>query len=498
MNAHIGRRLGLGLAALTLAAAACGSTVPKALLQQQFNGQGLLQPGAVPSAGGSIPGVTVPGLAGSAGSTGQLSGSTGAAGGSGGLGPGVTASTIYIGTVEVRNQSAANSQLGVANANADNPDYRGAYDTAMDDVNAHGGVLGRKLVPVWAEFDTTSSQTISQQGQAACATWTQDHKVFAFLADVQGGSTQACAEQAHVVDIIPAGDSTPESFQQYPHYIETSGMNLVREGIVTVKGLHTQNYYDPGAKLGIVTWDLPNYHEALDRGYGPTLQSYGVSQAIPPAFIHAPQTYNDLGGMNADINNAVLKFSSQGIDHVMIVDGAAGICAGACLGYEFLNQAQSQNYTPRYGFNDYNYADTSVNNLYPASQLHGSVAVVWDDQLSSQDVDKQHPNAARDKCLHLMEAHGVPDSQPNERYVALSACEQVWFLQAAISHLGGVPLNADNFIRAANQIGSSFQSLVAYATYIGPNQHDGESAARNEAFFDDCTCYRYTSGIYRV
>jgi len=495
MNVHAGRRLGIGLAVLALAAAACGSTVPHAELERLLAGQGGLGPGG--TAGANIPGVTIPGSAGSAGSTGQLSGgSTGAAGGPGGLGPGITSSTIYVGTVEVRNQSAANSALGAGGG--DNPDYRGAYDTAINDVNSRGGVAGRKLSPVWAEFDTTSSQTISQQGQAACDTWTQDHKVFAFFGDVQGGQTQACAERNHVVDIIPAGDSTPETFQQYPHYLETSGMNLVRMGPVTVRGLHTQNYFDPGLKLGIVTWDLSNYHEALDRGYLPTLSSFGVSLAIPPVFVHAPQTYNDLGGMNADINNAVLKFSSQGIDHVMIIDGAAGICAGACLGYEFLNQAKSQNYKPRYGFNDLNYADTSVNNLYPADQLHGSVAVVWEDQLSTQDVDKNHPNAARDKCLNLMKAHSVPTDGSNQRYVALSACEQVWFLQAVISRMSGTTLNADNFIRAANTIGSSFQSLVTYQIFLGPNQHDGASAVRNEAFYDSCTCYKYTSGIYRV
>jgi hypothetical protein len=417
---------------------------------------------------------------------------------SGGLGPGITKTSIYVGLVDVKNQGAANSALGATGTTSD-IQYRKPYDIVINDLNAKGGIWGRKVVPVWATIDTTSSQTIDQQGEAACATWTQDNKVFAILGGVQGGVTEECTEKAHAVDVVPAGDSTPDTFRRYPHYVEVSGMNIVRQGPVTVKGLNAQGYYDKGARLGLITWDAPNYRQAISTGYLPQLKSIGVTPATDTAYVHVPASFNDLGGMNSDINSAVLRFSDQHIDHVMIVDGAAGVCAGACLGFEFLNQAESQKYRPRYGFNDYNYADTSVDNLYPHQQLTGSVAVVWSDDSKTQDTGWK-TNTSREDCYKLMRDHGF-DYDPtndNQMYVIRAACEELWFLKATVTRLGSAVLNNDNFMAAVNTIGTSFHSLNTYVATLSTNQHDGVSAVRNQTYFDSCTCYKYTSGPYRV
>jgi hypothetical protein len=378
-------------------------------------------------------------------------------------------------------------------------DWKKPYEIVIADINSKGGIAGRKVAPVWAEIDTTSSQTIDQQTQASCATWTQDHKVFAILAGDAGGIIQECTEKAHGVNIIPAGDSVPDDFRRYPHYVEPSGMNIVRMGPVSVRGIHTQGYFDKGAKVGIVTWDQDNYRESITNGYMPALRSIGVTLATQTAYIHAPQTFNDLGGMNSDINSAVLRFSGQDIDHVMIVDGSAGICAGACLGYEFLNQAQSQDYHPRYGFNDFNYADTSVDSLYPHEQLKGSVAVVWGDPDAAHDVG-YHLNKSREDCYKLMRDKGFDfdATNDNQTYVIRTACEQIWFMRAVVAKLGSATLNNDNFMAGVNQIGSSFQSLSTYVSRISATQHDGASAVRNEAYFESCTCYKFTSAPYEV
>ena len=181
---------------------------------------------------------------------------------------------------------------------------------------------------------------------------------------------------------------------------------------------------------------------------------------------------------------------------------ASRLCSGACLGFEFLNQAQSQGYHPRYGFNDYNYADTSVDTLYPHQQLSRSVAVVWSDDNASQDVG-WHTNRAREDWYALMKKHGFdlnPDdaNYDNQAYIVRAACEQFWFMRAVTQKIGNAVLNNDNFMAGVNQIGSSFPSLNTYVARLGPNKHDGASAVRNEQYFDSCTCYRYTSAPYEV
>ena len=493
------RRLMVALAGLALAVTACGSTVPKAQLQAALanGGQGGIggagaTTGALGGTTGALPGATTTGV--TTGTTGLTTGTTGTLSGGGPLGPGITKTTINIGFIHVKNSEAGNAALGFEGQSLDD---QTPYRIVIDQINSQGGVAGRKINPIWAVFDTTSSQTIDQQTQAACATWTQDNKVFAILGGGQGGIVEECAEKEHGVNIIPAGASIPDTFRRYPHYLEISGMNLVRMGPVTVKGIASQGYFNGNPKLGIVTWDEPGYHTALADGYLPALRSIHVSPATPIAYIHAPQTYNDLGGMNSDVNSAVLRFSGQNIDHVMIVDGSAGICAGACLGYEFLNQAQSQKYYPRYGFNDYNYADTSIDTLYPHQQLPGSVGVIWSDDNATKD-QGWHTNKAREDCYALMRSKGFdwkPDND-NQAYAVRAACEMLWFFRDVVAKMRGATLNNDNFMAAVNQVGTSFQSLNTYVSRLSSTQHDGASAARNEAYFTSCNCYKFTSAPY--
>jgi len=494
------RRLWL-LVVLAFTAVACGSTVPKSQLQALLNGtqnqnQGLATTGGLGSAVGGTTGGVIPGAAGgTTGGTGALGGAGSVATGNNTLGPGITKTSIYVGLIDIKNSSAGNAALGAQTGSA--VDYRRPWNIVINDLNSKGGLWGHKIVPVWASFDVTSSQTIDQQAQAACATWTEDNKVFAIFAGAQGGVVEGCAERAHAVNVLPAGDSTPDTFRRYPHYIESSGMNIVRQGPVTVKGLSAQGYYDKGLRLGIVTWDAPNYHEALQSGYLPTLKSVGVTPATQTAFIHVPASFNDLGGMNSDINSAVLRFANQHIDHVMIVDGSAGVCAGACLGFEFLHQAQSQGYHPRYGFNDYNYADTSVDSLYPHQQLSGSVAVVWSDNNTAQDAGYK-TNRSREDCYALMHKYGwdFDATSDNQTFEIRSACELLWFSRAAIAKMGKAILNNDNFVAGVNLLGTSFHPLSTYVARFSATQHDGVVAVRNERYYDSCTCYRFTSAPY--
>ena len=490
------RPLALLAASLMLFAAACGSTVPKAQLQQALAGgqnQGLApgavstapgQPGSVPAGGAPTgvaigPGAVVPGIS---------SGGT--------LGPGVTDSTIYVGGVYLKNGGEGNAAAGAANL--DPGDFRKVYNAVIEQINKEGGVAGRKLSAVYAEIDVTSSQTIDQQAQSACAKWTQDNKVFAIVAGIQGNVVQECTEKAHAVNIVAgAGSSLPDDFRRYPHYVEVSGMNLVRMGSVTVSGLKAQNYFDPGAKLGIITWDATNYRISLEHGFLPALKKVGVTPATQPVYVHVPQSFNDLGGMNSSVNSAVLKFADLGITHVMIVDGAAGVCAGACLGYQFMNQAESQQYRPRYGFNEYNYADSSVGTLYPARQMPRSVAVVWSDDEEADDVGWR-PNPARERCYKLMRDKGVPMENDNQLQSARAACEQLWFMRAVVAKMGNAVLNNDNFMSAVNTMGTSFQPIDTYLSRLTATQHDGASAVRNQAFFESCTCFQYTSNPYLV
>src|SRR5687768_15375857 len=177
--------------------AACGSTVQAPEQATQITGDELgggisaddvLPPGAtinkkgqVVSASGEVLGTAeefgldVPGSdSGGAGTT--AGGTTGGVGGGGGggsaaaLGPGVTDDKIYLGIIWI-NAGAANQGLAGQSLESDS---RKAYNAMIEEVNKAGGLGGREVVPINHEFNGSSSETIAQQAQAACARFTQD------------------------------------------------------------------------------------------------------------------------------------------------------------------------------------------------------------------------------------------------------------------------------------------------------------------------------------
>ena len=522
----LARTLALLTAAL-LAATACGTTVPPEVQQQiqQASGNELgistattapgLPPGAHVNAKGQVVnaqgevigdaedfGLSAgpSGSGGAPGGVGNATGPAGAGSGSGGggegaaaAGPGVTASKIYIG-VPWSDAGAANEAFTGAQLNSD---ARKPYDAMIEEINKAGGIAGRQVAPIYKEVSATSSETSDQQDQAACSRWTQDYKVFAMVA--ASDILRECAEKAGAVTLSPVSVSVPEDFQRYPHYVEISGMDLYRVGDVTVTGLDREGYFSGGAKLGVVLWDEPNYRAALENGYMPALRKRGIRLATEPAYISSPQTADDLAAASADVNNAVLRFQSQGITHVLLLDGNTPLCRGACLGTLFLRRAESQAYRPRYGFNPGNSpAAAQEAGLYPSEQLRRSISVEWTDADEAAD-EGWRLNKARERCYEIMRKHNVPLGNANEQADARSACQTLWFLQMVINvKMPGDVINADAFIQGVNALGWGFASPTSYAVHFSPTQHDGIAAARNMKYVTSCECYRYVTDPYRV
>lgn len=517
------RRAGL-VTIMVLVAAACGSTAPPALQQQaqQAGGNELgavaaptLPPGAhinkkgqVVNAQGEVIGDAEDfGLSG--GSSGGVDGSgdtTGATGPGGGgdlggggsgssaLGPGITSSKIYVGIPYQDSGSANSAAFGVPL----DVDARKPYNAVIDEVNKAGGILGREIVPLYYKFDAASSEPIDQQSQDACAYWTQDNKIFFLLGADATGILQECAKKAQVSQIYVGPGFLPEDYQNYPNYIDIDGINLVRTGSVTITGLDNENYFGKAPKIGIVTWDDSDYRAQLERGFVPALKAHGQQLGTDPAYASPPQTVNDLAATSADINNAVLRFQTDGITHVMILDGPSGLCAGGCLTTLFLQRADKQKYYPRYGFNGRNGVQgLRDSGLVPDDQLKRSINVEWEDNDESAD-EGWHVNKTREQCYALMRKHNVPMENVNQQGFARFACEQLGMMVEGASRLGKAVLNAPNFTAAVNTIGWDFQSASSYAVHYSATQHDGTAAARNQKFVNSCNCYKFTTDPYKV
>jgi hypothetical protein len=402
------------------------------------------------------------------------------------LGPGITATTISLGIPYCSDCAAANSAAG---AGGEDPgDTRRYTQAVLDDVNSRGGVLGRKLVVVWHQI--SASDNVDTSEQAACATWTQDHKVFAMV--FQGEIIYQCAKKAGVI-AYGAGGSGP-LYARYPNMFAPEDIRLERLGGVTVKAMVHAGWQKPTTKwptgkIGLITWDDNDYKYAMNNGWLPALHAAGLKEK-DVRYIAVPQAGGALADASAAISSAVLAFRQEGIDHVFISDGNAGIFTGAGLTLLFLENAKSQGYYPRYGFNSNNAPGWS--NL-PADEESGMLAVDSFDAKAASDQGTT-TNGPRERCYALMRKRGLPVGDDQTHYVALAACDPVWFVEAVLRRTQGTTL--PYMIAAAESLGTSYRSPYLYGTKLGPGLHDGANLFRNSLFDDGCSCMKYSSKPY--
>jgi hypothetical protein len=403
----------------------------------------------------------------------------------------VTATTINVGGIYYPDAAAADSALGAANSNPG--DVQAETNAMVAYINAHGGVAHRKVVMVWHTGST--ADPAAQTMQNACSTWTQDHKSFIIPAGANPILDQ-CVDKAGIVGIGEnfVEETTP-ALRQSPSVVVLDGFSIDRSERITVEGLAQQGYFTKGAKVGIVTWDESDYRYAVSAAALPALSRLGITN-VAQSYVAVPQSYSDLGATSSSVASAVLQFHSQGIDHVMLFDGPAGINSDGVLVLEWMQQANSQRYYPKYGLNTTS-GFSSLASDYPQQELVGSVGVGWfpSSDLSTADYNALPQSANEKTCTKVMSDAGQAPSNPNQEGVEFGICDEFFFLQQAFAGIPG-PLNQQDAMAAIDRLGTSFEDLTTIGTNFSASQHDGANLVRNMSFDSSCDCYKYTSGAY--
>lgn len=494
--------------------AACGSTVGTAERRAESaltgaDGVEVLADGGIGSSG---PGAGAAAPAGSggraAGRTSAGAGATGSAAagaGSSAVGPGVTADKIYVGLSYAVNSSAANTAIGAAGITQGDP--KATNQILIDDINARGGIAGRKIEPVWHEVDGASTATYDVIDQERCDAWTQDNKIFVAMAspEAEAGTLQQCLHNRGAL-LLSSDLTTSDAarFRRFPYYVEIISMNLDRIAVAEVAALKAQGWFDgwnpaagaPGAnpvKVGVVTYEGPTWAHAVDQSLVPALRALGHAPAanniirIPPENATA-----DAGAIGAATSSAVLRLRGDGVTHVIVFDHAA------LLTLFFMRAADSQEFRPRYGLNTQNGAQALMEGAtVPARQLIGSKGIGWfpplDIPAADNHRDGPYSNAERRRCLALLEGKGQTFDSSNAESIAMNICAEWWFFRDAVAASGGV-LNRDGFMAGVGKLGTSFLAAGNFANRFSSTQHDGVDAYRHYAFNEQCTCMRYTSG----
>ena len=512
MSSRHSRAVALSAVLLAGATAACGSTVP---LTQSLDGQSGasgLQSGQAPngtaegpsngdatagstsadgsttgsaSVGGQAGGKATPGLATPTG-PGQSAprNTAGVATSQGAVLPGITPTSINIGIhyVDTAAVNAAVSSTGAEGSAAG--DIRAQYRAVASYLNAHGGLAGRKIRLVEHEVDISSDT--STAAQAICENWTTDNKVAAGLGATAQGEFEILVSCLAKRNTLAIGTNynvgARSAFRRYrPYYYAPAALEMVTAGRAYIEGLAAQRYFSPDVKVGILVYDSPEFREAMRDGVLPALRRQGVTPT-ETIWITPPSALSDQGKLVSDIQAATLKMKAQGVTHVLFLDGNASIS------YFFMKQAESQNYTPRYGLSTLSYPSFLQAN-FDADQLGDALTVGW---MPTQDVDMPHlpPNQARALCQKIMKDASLEATVQTDLTIQLSICSNFFLLKAGLD--AATELSADAFAQAIASLGTT--NVTAASGLLDSYAEDkawGAAQYHVGAYSTSCSCFSY-------
>lgn len=407
--------------------------------------------------------------------------------------PRISASTIPIG-IEYLDLTQL-STFGGALTGADFSlagDPKRQAQAFVDYINAHGGVAGRKLAPVFKQYNLQNAGTASsrsQEAQAACTQFTQDHHVFMMMTVRQGDGTLDCAKRTNTIFMpnYPTNALDAEGAKQYPDYYTPATPSYDRKNAGLVRGLVTQRrFFNPGSKLGLMIVDEPAARRAVTRSLLPALaaeagiRSSDVVQVVYPDPISSPWT------------NYVLQMQQAGVTNVIFPSGVGG---GPPV-VAFMQAAENARYRPLYGLTD-EAAPGGLLMTVPREQysrVHGVVSqpsFIGLEQETSGTRQGRTANAADNRCREILRSVGEPENGG-----ALGGCDQLFFFWEVLQR--SPTLTVGGFRQAAEAMGTSFTAAATWATRFGPTRHDGAELQRDYAFDASCDCYRFFSETYPV
>jgi len=398
---------------------------------------------------------------------------------------GFTAKEVFIG---VAYDSTLSQELGGAGiGSASVGDQHQQVDAIVADLNAHGGIAGRRVVPVFYDTKGMSSQNDPNTlAQAACSFWTQDHKVFAamtYVVQMDNTALYACLAKKHVVFVPLAGESQ-ETFQRYSPYLwSPAGTTPEAVAPVWAQRLRALGYFtgwDPtlgqagsGAPvIGLLYGNgMHNNQRQLDQAFVTSVKK--ALAAVGVRVAESAEISND----QSTLASAVLRFRNSHVTHVI----------GDYSVVNFTAAAESQHYRPRYGQSSFS-GGVAMKLFAPPGQLHGSVGIGW---VPSGDVeaDRDPGSPAETRCRSIMEKDGQSTNVRLAWFAMTWACDTFSFLAQAIPASGLLPENLPSAAARFPRTSGSFTFSLAYPG----GRPFGVAAARDVAYEDACNCFVYLS-----
>lgn len=360
-------------------------------------------------------------------------------------------------------------------------DQKAEAQTALSWVNAHGGLNGHKLVPVWFEVQLTSTQPYAQTYQQICQSFTVDHHVVAtiFIGNAEAALPACLAKRGSL--FIAQGHylRDAKSYQGLALTVTPNDAGSDRVARAMVQQMLANGLVKRGDTLGLLVMD----YDAPQRGRDlmtTMLKAQGVS--VASYTIPYPQSTQAIGDSAAVVQGAELNFAARGIKTV------AFLCPG-CVGF-FMSDAESQQYHPTYVVSSFDTVG-GVKGQGHGKSLEGALAVAWDpmrDVGAYQNPKELARNSTHQLCRTIEKAHAVDDTS---LFASEAFCGAVQDLYAAARANPVEPITGTSLMAGFHRLGTSHEGTANFSTLLRADHRDGVSSYKVMRYRAACDCFAY-------
>ncbi len=363
---------------------------------------------------------------------------------------GVTDDTIRLGVTYVDLEA-----LGDV-VDIDHGDYEAAYQTVADDINADGGINGRRLELVFAPVVPIGTAPADE----ACTRLTEDEEVFAvtgFMID----DAPLCYVGLHDTPAIGGVISQARLDQaEAPWFSTVAGAESVTARLV--EAFATDGAFE-GASVGVVA--VADDQALMDDVTVPALEAADV-EVVETAIIDAPA--DDQAAALQQVGVIAERFEAAGIDTVVTVANAALTTAQGL---------EATTYRPRLlatGFESLAAYITAADGFDP-SVVAGSISGGY------ATAGIQYDDPAMTECAAPVEAEtgvtlpdpaSVPPGDPEPFVSVYAACLQLELFRQ-IAEAAGDELNNGTFGAAGYALGETRLPGDGGSATYGPDSLDG-------------------------
>lgn len=361
--------------------------------------------------------------------------------------------------------------LGFAGGPGSVEEQRAYFDAAIAEVNARGVGGARKIVPAYVTFDPLSESSM----QAACLRLAQDERVFAAL-NVGGyyGDSVLCLTERFKVGFV-AGTS-----EANPWYQRSGGRFF---SVHASKDRQLANHAGEldrlgvlkGARIGILTKE-PRHQDgaAVVRSLESTLRSLGHTVT------YRSELSNDAGTASTQMPVVVSEMRRAGVDLVFIATNAV-------YATQFVQQADSQGFRPRYTASDFaqGTVDFSAQNM-PRS-FDGAIGIT-STRINEHRAGRPEPQRDRACAEMIRRRSGIGLQRGSDIYgAAIAACDLVEHYAAGLSRAAGELTTASwsTGMQALGPIDLSNSGRGSFA----PGKYDAADEVRTVQWKIDCKCW---------